>query len=289
MTTTGDLRAAGVSIWLDDLSRERIRSGGLGRLISERDVVGHHHQPDDLRERDLHRGGLSDPAGRDPPIRREPDRHRVLAHHRRCAGRVRHPLARVRRDRRRGRTGLGRGESCRRARRGSDPGRGAPAHTSGRPPEPVRQDPGDARGPHRHRRCHRRRDQHQRDAHLRPRPLPPGDRRLPDRAGARPRRGPPARRDPVGRLVLRLARRRRGRSTTGGRRSCRLRSSRVGRRSRTRASRTRSSRRRWTASVGVHSSEPARIRSARSGRRPASRAPRCATRSTSRSSSPREP
>ena len=40
MTTTGDLRAAGVSIWLDDLSRERIRSGGLGRLISERDVVG---------------------------------------------------------------------------------------------------------------------------------------------------------------------------------------------------------------------------------------------------------
>ncbi|HVL62002.1 MAG TPA: transaldolase, partial [Microbacterium sp.] len=40
MTTTGDLRAAGVSIWLDDLSRERIRSGGLGMLISERDVVG---------------------------------------------------------------------------------------------------------------------------------------------------------------------------------------------------------------------------------------------------------
>ena len=40
MTTTGDLRAAGVSIWLDDLSRERIRSGGLGRLIAERDVVG---------------------------------------------------------------------------------------------------------------------------------------------------------------------------------------------------------------------------------------------------------
>ncbi len=40
MTATGDLRAAGVSIWLDDLSRERIRSGGLGRLIAERDVVG---------------------------------------------------------------------------------------------------------------------------------------------------------------------------------------------------------------------------------------------------------
>ncbi|WP_345761240.1 transaldolase [Diaminobutyricibacter sp. McL0608] len=40
MTATGDLRRAGVSIWLDDLSRERILSGGLARLIAERDVVG---------------------------------------------------------------------------------------------------------------------------------------------------------------------------------------------------------------------------------------------------------
>ena len=40
MTATADLRAAGVSIWLDDLSRERIRSGGLSRLMAERDVVG---------------------------------------------------------------------------------------------------------------------------------------------------------------------------------------------------------------------------------------------------------
>ena len=40
MSATGDLRRAGVSIWLDDLSRERILSGGLARLIAERDVVG---------------------------------------------------------------------------------------------------------------------------------------------------------------------------------------------------------------------------------------------------------
>jgi transaldolase len=39
-TPTADLSAAGVSIWLDDLSRERIASGGLERLIAERDVVG---------------------------------------------------------------------------------------------------------------------------------------------------------------------------------------------------------------------------------------------------------
>jgi transaldolase len=35
-----DLSAVGVSIWLDDLSRERISTGGLQKLISERNVVG---------------------------------------------------------------------------------------------------------------------------------------------------------------------------------------------------------------------------------------------------------
>jgi transaldolase len=37
---TAELSAAGVSIWLDDLSRERINSGGLEKLIAERNVVG---------------------------------------------------------------------------------------------------------------------------------------------------------------------------------------------------------------------------------------------------------
>jgi transaldolase len=43
MTTqspTAALSAVGVSIWLDDLSRERINSGGLQKLIAERNVVG---------------------------------------------------------------------------------------------------------------------------------------------------------------------------------------------------------------------------------------------------------
>lgn len=39
-TKTAELSAIGVSIWLDDLSRERITSGGLQKLIDERDVVG---------------------------------------------------------------------------------------------------------------------------------------------------------------------------------------------------------------------------------------------------------
>jgi transaldolase len=37
---TAELSALGVSIWLDDLSRERIQSGGLQKLIDERNVVG---------------------------------------------------------------------------------------------------------------------------------------------------------------------------------------------------------------------------------------------------------
>ncbi|WP_349864673.1 transaldolase [Leifsonia sp. WHRI 6310E] len=39
-TPTAQLSAAGVSIWLDDLSRERIATGGLQKLIAEKNVVG---------------------------------------------------------------------------------------------------------------------------------------------------------------------------------------------------------------------------------------------------------
>jgi transaldolase len=39
-TPTAELSALGVSIWLDDLSRERISSGGLQRLIDSRNIVG---------------------------------------------------------------------------------------------------------------------------------------------------------------------------------------------------------------------------------------------------------
>jgi len=39
-SNTAALSALGVSIWLDDLSRERIASGGLQKLIDEKSVVG---------------------------------------------------------------------------------------------------------------------------------------------------------------------------------------------------------------------------------------------------------
>jgi transaldolase len=40
VSPTAIISEAGVSIWLDDLSRERIRSGGLGALVADRNVVG---------------------------------------------------------------------------------------------------------------------------------------------------------------------------------------------------------------------------------------------------------
>ena len=39
-TPLADLSAAGVSVWLDDLSRQRIMSGNLASLIDEKNVVG---------------------------------------------------------------------------------------------------------------------------------------------------------------------------------------------------------------------------------------------------------
>ena len=35
-----DLSAAGVSVWLDDLSRDRISSGNLQELIDSKSIVG---------------------------------------------------------------------------------------------------------------------------------------------------------------------------------------------------------------------------------------------------------
>ena len=43
------LADAGVSIWLDDLSRERIETGNLAELIDDKLGRRRHHQPVDLR------------------------------------------------------------------------------------------------------------------------------------------------------------------------------------------------------------------------------------------------
>jgi transaldolase len=40
VSALSDLSAAGVAVWLDDLSRERLRSGNLAELVREKEVVG---------------------------------------------------------------------------------------------------------------------------------------------------------------------------------------------------------------------------------------------------------
>ena len=56
-----DLSRRGVSIWLDDLSRDRLTSGSLADLVARDHVVGGDHQPDHLRQGD--RGGGEEYAG----------------------------------------------------------------------------------------------------------------------------------------------------------------------------------------------------------------------------------
>ena len=50
-TNLAALSAAGVAVWLDDLSRERLRSGNLAELIATKSVVGVTTQPHHLRQR----------------------------------------------------------------------------------------------------------------------------------------------------------------------------------------------------------------------------------------------
>ena len=150
--------------------------------------------------------------------------------------------------------------------------RGQAALGQGRPPERDDQDPGDRRGPRGDHRGDRRRHQRQRHADLQPRPPPRGHRRLPRRTRAGQGRRHRPLDDPLGRLVLRVARRHRDRQAPA-RRSAPTRRSRSRARpaSRTRSSPTSSTSRSSRPSGPRRCSTPAPTASGRSGPRPASR------------------
>jgi transaldolase len=63
MTALSDLSAAGVSIWLDDLSRERLRTGNLEQLVKDKHVVGVTTNPSIFQK------ALSDGAAYDEQVR----------------------------------------------------------------------------------------------------------------------------------------------------------------------------------------------------------------------------
>jgi transaldolase len=67
-TPLADLTAAGVAVWLDDLSRERLRSGNLEELLRDRSVVGVTTNPS-IFQKALSEGDAYDEQVRDLALR----------------------------------------------------------------------------------------------------------------------------------------------------------------------------------------------------------------------------
>jgi transaldolase len=67
-TPLADLTAAGVAVWLDDLSRERLRSGNLEQLVGEKEVVGVTTNPS-IFQKALSEGDAYDDQVRDLALR----------------------------------------------------------------------------------------------------------------------------------------------------------------------------------------------------------------------------
>ena len=205
------LAARGQSIWIDTLSRHLIELGRAEEDDDGRRRHRRHVEPVDLPEGA--RGGRRLRRAAEGAARQDRRRDGDLLHARARGhpGRVRRAAARVRRDRRRRRLRLDGGRAGDRLRHREDVRPGALDREGGRPPEPVREDPGDDGRAARDRGLHRARHVDQRHADLLARALQGGRRGVPARARAA-RRG---RRRPVegalGRVVLRLARRHRGR------------------------------------------------------------------------------
>ena len=63
MTALADLSDAGVAVWLDDLSRERLRSGNLAELVQTKEIVGVTTNPSIFQK------ALSDGAAYDDQVR----------------------------------------------------------------------------------------------------------------------------------------------------------------------------------------------------------------------------
>jgi transaldolase len=67
-TPLADLSAAGVAVWLDDLSRERLRTGNLEQLVRDREVVGVTTNPS-IFQKALSEGQAYDDQVRDLALR----------------------------------------------------------------------------------------------------------------------------------------------------------------------------------------------------------------------------
>ena len=142
----GELTQAGVSVWLDDISRERLRTGNLagpdqGLPRARRDV-----QPDDLRRTRSPRATRTTSRSRTWPSAAstvDEASRMITTYDIRWARRRAAPG--LRRLRRRRRPGVDRGRPAAGPRHRQDHRRGQAAVVAGRPAQHVHQDPGDRR------------------------------------------------------------------------------------------------------------------------------------------------
>ena len=183
------LSDAGVSIWLDDLSRDRLDSGNLAELVKVRNVVGVTTNPS-IFQAALSKGTAYDDAAREAGRGRQERRGgRLRADHRRRPQRLRRHDAGLRRHRRRGRPRVDRGRPAARPRHRRRP---SPRPSSCSPPSTASnvliKIPATLEGLPAITAVHRRGHQRQRHPDLQPRALPRRDERLPQRARAGARR-----------------------------------------------------------------------------------------------------
>ncbi len=275
------LSALGQSVWVDYLSRESIRGGHLQELLDDYSVVGATSNPS-IFEKAMTAGDAYDEQLReldDGPA----DQGRVLgarrAGHQRRVRPVPPGLGRRRRPRR---LRLAGGRPAPRLRHAGDLPRGDAPARSGRPPEPDGQDPGDQARAGGDRGRDRQGQLDQRHADLLAAALRGGRRVLHPRARAPRRRGRRPRQGGVGRELLRLAHRHRGRQAPGGDR--RARRARGQARDRQREARLPALRGAvLRPALGVPAGPRAPRRSACCGRRRRPRTPPTRTRCTSRS------
>ena len=117
------LSDAGVSIWLDDLSRDRLDSGNLAELVKVRNVVGVTTNPSIFQAAMSQGDRLRRPAREAGRGRQERRGGRLRDDHRRRPQRLRRHEAGLRRHRRRGRPGVDRGRPAARPRHRRRPSR----------------------------------------------------------------------------------------------------------------------------------------------------------------------
>ena len=215
-TRLQELSDAGVSVWIDSLSREMLHSGQLAALMADDSVVGVTSNPT-IFQKALAEGDLYDEQLREVAATTDDAVEIFFAlamdDIRDACDLMRPVWERTGRGRR---LGLARGRPDARLRARAHLRAGRPLQQGGRPAEPLRQDPGHRARARRDRGLHRQGRLDQRDADLLARALRRRRRGVPPRPRApRRRRRRPAQ-GALGRELLRLPRRHRGRQAARG-------------------------------------------------------------------------